>query len=96
MDNHIFRSAALGFNRQDVMEYIEKTQKEAEANAASLSRRLDEAMEELARLRLRLEERGEEAEKNDMSTVPKYVFPVCLRPKMFRMGNDPLTLRTMS
>ena len=44
MDNHIFRSAALGFNRQDVMEYIEKTQKEAEANAASLSRRLDEAM----------------------------------------------------
>ena len=34
MDNHIFRSAALGFNRQDVMEYIEKTQKEAEAAAA--------------------------------------------------------------
>ena len=62
MDNHIFRSAALGFNRQDVMEYIEKTQKEAEANAASLTRRLDEAMEELAQLRLRLEERGEEAD----------------------------------
>ena len=35
MDNHIFRSAALGFNRQDVMEYIEKTQKEAEAAAAT-------------------------------------------------------------
>ncbi|MBD5150309.1 MAG: hypothetical protein HDT18_08080 [Oscillibacter sp.] len=63
MDNHIFRSAALGFNRQDVMEYIEKTQKEAEANAAALSRQLDEAMEELAQLRLRLEERGEEADR---------------------------------
>ena len=33
MDNHIFRGAALGFNRQDVMEYIERTQKEAEAAA---------------------------------------------------------------
>lgn len=63
MDNHIFRSAALGFNRQDVMEYIEKTQKEAEANADSLSRQLDEAMEELAQLRLRLEEREEEADR---------------------------------
>ena len=37
MDNYIFRSAALGFNRQDVMEYIEKTQKEAESSAAGLS-----------------------------------------------------------
>ena len=45
MDNHIFRSAALGFNRQDVMEYIEKTQKEVESAAADLSRRLDEALE---------------------------------------------------
>ena len=63
MDNHIFRSAALGFNRQDVMEYIEKTQKEAEANAASLSRQLDGAMEELAQLRLRLEKQEEEASR---------------------------------
>ena len=36
MDNHIFRGAALGFNRQDVMEYIERTQKQAEENAARL------------------------------------------------------------
>ena len=57
MDNHIFRSAALGFNRQDVMEYIEKTQKEVESAAADLSRRLDEALEELAGLRRELEDR---------------------------------------
>lgn len=37
MDNHIFRGAALGFNRQDVMEYIEKTQKEGESAAAALT-----------------------------------------------------------
>ena len=43
MDNHIFRSAALGFNRQDVMEYIEKTQKDAETAAADLSSQLDAA-----------------------------------------------------
>ena len=41
MDNHIFRGAALGFNRQDVMEYIERTQKQAEENAARLRRRLE-------------------------------------------------------
>lgn len=55
MDNHIFRSAAWGFNRQDVMEYIERTQKEAENTAVSL----DEAMEELASLRRQLEEGAE-------------------------------------
>ena len=33
MDNHIFRSALSGFNRQDVMEYIERTQKQAEEAA---------------------------------------------------------------
>ena len=37
MDNHIFRSALSGFNRQDVMEYIEKTQKEGESAAAALT-----------------------------------------------------------
>ena len=34
MDNHIFRSALSGFNRQDVMAYIERTQKQAEEAAA--------------------------------------------------------------
>ena len=43
MDNHIFRSAALGFNRQDVMEYIEKVQREAEARINGLTAQLDEA-----------------------------------------------------
>lgn len=41
MDNHIFRGAALGFNRQDVMEYIEKTQKEGESAAAALTEQLN-------------------------------------------------------
>ena len=37
MDNHIFRNAPWGFNRQDVMEYIEKTQRDGEAAAAALT-----------------------------------------------------------
>lgn len=45
MDNHIFRSAIGGFNRQDVMEYIEKAQKEAAENV----QRLEEDGEELRR-----------------------------------------------
>lgn len=45
MDNHIFRSAIGGFNRQDVMEYIEKAQKEA----AESVQRLEEEGEELRR-----------------------------------------------
>ena len=55
MDNHIFRSALSGFNRQDVMAYIERTQKQAEEAAAGLEARLAEleqaaagAREELA------------------------------------------------
>ena len=36
MDNHIFRSAIGGFNRQDVMEYIERTQKQSEESIAWL------------------------------------------------------------
>lgn len=46
MDNHIFRSAAFGFNRQDVMEYIEKVQKESAAKIAELSAQLDAARQE--------------------------------------------------
>ena len=50
MDNHIFRSAIGGFNRQDVMDYIEKTQKEAAENAAALEKQLDQVRRELAEL----------------------------------------------
>jgi len=46
MDNHIFRSAALGFNRQDVMEYIEKAQRDAETRISDLTAQLDEARQE--------------------------------------------------
>lgn len=40
MDNTIFRSALNGFNRQDVMAYIEKTQKEAAEAAQELESQL--------------------------------------------------------
>lgn len=46
MDNYIFRSAALGFNRQDVMDYIEKAQKASETRIAELSAQLDAAVQE--------------------------------------------------
>lgn len=55
MDNHIFRSAALGFNRQDVMEYIEKVQKDAESRTASLEAQLDETCRKLDDSQLALE-----------------------------------------
>ena len=42
MDNHIFRSALRGFNRQDVMEYIERTQRQAGEAAASLEAQVEE------------------------------------------------------
>lgn len=42
MDNHIFRSAIGGFHRQDVMEYIERTQKQAEENAAWLESQVEQ------------------------------------------------------
>lgn len=56
MDNHIFRGAALGFNRQDVMEYIEKVQREAEAKTADLSGQLEEARREAETARQSLED----------------------------------------
>jgi len=46
MDNHIFRSAALGFNRQDVMEYIEKVQRDAESKVSWLTAQMDAARQE--------------------------------------------------
>ena len=70
MDNHIFRSALGGFNRQDVMEYIEKVQRLADERAASLEQQLEEALrsggearqelEECARTRQELEQQLEE------------------------------------
>lgn len=56
MGNYFFRGAAWGFNRQDVIAYIEKAQKEAEMNANTLTGQRDEALAELADLRRQLEE----------------------------------------
>ena len=41
MDNHIFRSSLGGFHRQDVIDYIEKSQKEAADAIAELEEKLD-------------------------------------------------------
>ena len=49
MDNHIFRSAIGGFNRQDVTEYIERTQKQAEEAAAALNKQLRTSVRPRAR-----------------------------------------------
>ncbi len=56
MDNHIFRSAINGFNRHDVMGYIEKTQKAAAERAAALEAQLGEAGAEVEQLRAALEQ----------------------------------------
>ena len=63
MDNHIFRSAALGFNRQDVMEYIEKVQKDTETRIAELSAQLDEARQECDASRQALEDCAQERDR---------------------------------
>ena len=63
MDNHIFRSAALGFNRQDVMEYIEKVQKEAETKNADLAAQLEAARQEGDASRLSLDECAQERDR---------------------------------
>ena len=42
MDNHIFRGALNGFNRQDVIAYIEKSQKEAADRAAKLEQEIED------------------------------------------------------
>lgn len=55
MDNHIFRSALSGFNRQDVMSYIEKTQKEASERALALETQINDLRSEAEQLRSRLE-----------------------------------------
>jgi len=55
MDNHIFRSAAWGFHRQDVMDYIQQTQQEAESTSAALSKDLDDTRADRDDLRQQLE-----------------------------------------
>lgn len=50
MDNHIFRSAISGFNRQDVTEYIEKVRKEAQETQAALESEQAAARQELEAL----------------------------------------------
>ena len=62
MDNHIFRSALSGFNRQDVMAYIERTQKQAEEAAAGLEARLAELEQAAAGTREELTACQEERE----------------------------------
>ena len=50
--DHPFRSAAFGgFNRQDVLDYLEKTAAENARKQQELQRRLEEAEEALARRR---------------------------------------------
>ena len=75
MDNHIFRNAPWGFNRQDVMEYIEKTQRDGEAAAAALTEQLNAARQELEALRQQVESgtsRSEELSARLEESVQKY------------------------
>lgn len=65
MDNHIFRSALSGFNRQDVMTYIEKTQKEAAEQIAALEAQVSELQEREGATRQALE--ACTAERDDLS-----------------------------
>jgi len=55
MDNHIFRSSIGGFNRQDVMEYIEKTQKESSETVAQLEEQVRQLQQESDGLRASLD-----------------------------------------
>ena len=63
MDNHFFRSALGGFNRQDVMEYVERTQKEAEAAAAALTAQVEELQRTGEETRRQLETCTQEREE---------------------------------
>lgn len=55
MDNHIFRTALSGFNRQDVMEYIEKAQKEAGETITGLEEQVAQLRQSETQLRQSLE-----------------------------------------
>ena len=65
MDNHIFRSALGGFNRQDVTEYIERTRKEAEEAAARLEEQVKTLQASEAEAREALESCTQEKEDLD-------------------------------
>lgn len=65
MDNHIFRSALGGFNRQDVTEYIERTRKEAEEAAARLEEQVKTLQDSEAEARASLETCTQEKEELD-------------------------------
>ena len=71
MDNHIFRGALSGFNRQDVMEYIERTQKEAAENTERLENELQALRQELTEVRQALEdsESAKETISGELSEV---------------------------
>lgn len=56
MENHIFRSAIGGFNRQDVLEYIERVQKQSEETVQRLEAEADELRRELSEVRSELDE----------------------------------------
>jgi len=60
MDNQ-FRGAAFGgFNRQDVMEYLERTAKEHAEGMAQLRAQLEQAQQECGELRAQLEQAQEQ------------------------------------
>ena len=63
MDNTFFRSALNGFNRQDVMTYIEKTRSDAETRTARLEDRVRELQETCESQRQALETAGSEREE---------------------------------
>ena len=63
MDNSIFRSALNGFNRQDVMGYIERTQKETGEKTAQLESQLEALRSSESQLREELQKSAQEKEK---------------------------------
>ena len=63
MDNHIFRSALGGFNRQDVTEYIERTGKEAAEAARQLEEQIKTLQDSEAEAREALDARTQEKEE---------------------------------
>lgn len=56
MENHIFRTAIGGFNRQDVTDYIERTRKQAEETAAALEKQAEELRTSLSGTQTALDE----------------------------------------
>ena len=63
MDNHIFRGALGGFNRQDVTEYIERTRKEAAEAAQRLEEQVKTLQDSEAEARQSLEDCGRQREE---------------------------------